>query len=267
MKKRIAFVAGFGVLAFGLIPTVFAAKSVGQTMPANPEVWVARDVTTAFHYTLQYKRYDAQHHIVSEQIVTPPAGSLVEFEQVPLSQAKARGDVYVPLVAGEAKATLHQQLNQLHDELFKKLHGNSALAAVDPASTTLGSLAAMKNAPLLSTSPAMPATAAGSTTTDVTGTFTDYSGDTWSYDITYASGSIVTVTNYELYQKNGSGAAYFNYNTWDGSTLYPFPSHTLIPTSYPGLSQASYYEKPSGYPYTTVVSKGSAAYSGWVTLY
>lgn len=248
MKAKTIATSAVAVMA---LSTPMALASSWPSQGSEPLVWVAKDITRQSHFTLEYRHYDRQGHYLGKETVLPPTGSLVEYEKVPLSQAIAQGEDYV---AADSTANLSEKLERLHEKLFVKLHGQGA------------TMASVQSAELQS-SLAQPMSTPPGVETDVIGTFTDYHGTTWWYDITYNTyyAPSITVTQYELYQSTGSGTSYLDHLSWENDTR-TYPSGTVIPTSGPKVFYQGSWTNPPGYAFKTFVVKNNVAYSGWATL-
>jgi hypothetical protein len=246
VKTRTFAISAAAVMA---LSTPLAFASTGPAQGSDPLVWVARDITRQSHFTLEYRHYDRQGHFLGKETVLPPTGSLVEYVKVPLSEAIAKGEDYV---AADSAADLSDKLEALHEKLFEKLHGKGA---------TLASVQAAE----LQASAAQPMSTPPDTATDVIGTFTDFHGTTWWYDISYNTFNYptITVTQYELYQQSGSGTSYLDHLTWNTSTRY---YGSVIPTSAPQIFFQGSWTNPPGYAFKTFVVKNNVTYSGWATL-
>lgn len=239
--------------------TVFADTSSsgsGQQM-----VWVAKDVTQQDGYQLIYKTYDTNGNVVSTQTVVPPAGSLVEFFQEPLSQAVAEGSDYILATAGTPLT--HQQSHELHQELFNKLNpkltqSSTMQPAVTPQSST-----------------ATPESVTGQYHTDTpSGTLIGYT----AYYTNEGNGYL-SLTQFQTWKVQGTATEYQSWiglgpsdtTTWTYNWPNPNPQIPRESPYIPPISWTGSQGDPLGYTFTTDCSNNAypwlgTNYEGWATL-
>ena len=233
MKKSVALFSGF--LAMLTLTTTAMANTTSPT--SSVKVWVAKDITRQENYTVKYTYYDSGHNVLSKQSIVPPTGFLVEFLQVPLSQAIRDNEPFVPVQAGESSSELSAQLERLHEQLFTKLHPHGV-------------------------SEDRPVAPKGASDPTASGSFSNpNTGQQWTYAITYTdetNGSVnVSYYTCDAYYPNW----YLNYFSWENDIDNVYEAVTT------GYETPLSWQGTSGYQFTTCTEEGNTAYSGWTTLY
>ncbi|MFB5193242.1 hypothetical protein [Alicyclobacillus fastidiosus] len=256
MNKRLMIlstVAGLAVLptSVAFAGTNSSDASTG-TSSSSQEVWVAKDVTAQDHYQITRNVYDSQGNLIKTMTITPPAGSLVEYNLVPLSQAQAANESYVAETSDQS--TLNSELQQLHKTLFNQLNPQTTNSAQTMSAAVMS-----------------PDISVGTSTTD-TGSFSGAYGYSVDYSISYSkpSSNDLHVSQYKLWQQNGSANSDYEKSIVWGNDNHSFPSSTYVPL---GSSNATTYDpdwdNAPGYQFTTnVVGSGlfGTNYSGYDTL-
>lgn len=213
MKKVLFALSG---IAVALMSTGIASADTGtQNTPTSETtyVWVAKDITKSSHYQIERKIYDASGKVIGTKTITPPDGSMAEFNRIPLSQAQTEHLAYVEDTSDQN--LLAQKLNQLHKQLFQSLHANKS-------STT-------NTVPDNTISPMADPIPVGTYAMD-SGTFNDNSG-TAKYNIYYSkpNSAQIEVHEHDLWQNTGQTNSNYEWCLKWGNYQYNFPSNTFVP--------------------------------------